>query len=449
MSRTPRPTKLRMEPLETRTLLAIDVVASVPAAMPLPGDTNGDDVVDLRDFQSVKDHFGEAGGRSEGDFNGDGKVDLEDFEILKSYFGTERVVGDVDLDGVLDEDDLIEFADTFGSTSADINTDLDGDRDVDLNDLAVLKQSMQQNFDFDGARQRAFEHAIFSAGQPFTPPPDGPDVPTQKLDQAIRALVKTNQTTEFYDAAIDEVFEALFTSNLVPLPTQDVPETQDFFEDHLPKIEEAIEALGLHVDRSARGTPESKELALEARNMLQLYSEAVQVIADQTGGCNAENLQGNGCGLLLELDEAGDVVDPVSDHLAQDDTPAGANIHLTGLGARFVRGPFPFFRRAAFDGGTEVTVVTDALADGEAAVVLKEIRGVVAVVRPIVIPIWVEPWYSRARIVGFRRVWVWEFVPAEFIKTISLVNQGGQVRSDIDSQVVLDRQLMNFWRFLR
>ncbi len=62
--------------------------SSSPVLLPLPGDANGDRVVDLTDFGILKDNFGAGTTRAEGDFNGDGHVDLTDFGLLKLKFGS-------------------------------------------------------------------------------------------------------------------------------------------------------------------------------------------------------------------------------------------------------------------------------------------------------------------------------------------------------------------------
>jgi hypothetical protein len=50
----------------------------------LPGDTNGDGVVDLVDLNNVRNHFGGTAG---GDTNGDGIVDLVDLNAVRNNFG--------------------------------------------------------------------------------------------------------------------------------------------------------------------------------------------------------------------------------------------------------------------------------------------------------------------------------------------------------------------------
>lgn len=57
------------------------------AFLTTPGDVNGDDKVDLADFNVLKTHFNGAGLLSQGDLDRDGVVDLEDFSLLKDHFG--------------------------------------------------------------------------------------------------------------------------------------------------------------------------------------------------------------------------------------------------------------------------------------------------------------------------------------------------------------------------
>ena len=64
------------------------------------------------------------------------------------------------------------------------------------------------------------------------------------------------------------------------------------------------------------------------------------------------------------------------------------------------------------------------------------------------IPIWAEPWTSRARIIGYRTIYVLEFVPTEWIKTIAFFNVGGRIDTQVTTTVVLERELLHFWRFL-
>jgi hypothetical protein len=63
-------------------------VSSLTVDVPLPGDANNDDRVNLSDFNIVAGNFGAVGrGVEHGDFNFDGVVNLADFNLLASNFG--------------------------------------------------------------------------------------------------------------------------------------------------------------------------------------------------------------------------------------------------------------------------------------------------------------------------------------------------------------------------
>ncbi|MEK7638343.1 MAG: sulfatase-like hydrolase/transferase [Patescibacteria group bacterium] len=51
------------------------------------GDSNGDDRVDILDFNIAVSHFGQTGANILGDVNGDGKVSILDFNDIVSHFG--------------------------------------------------------------------------------------------------------------------------------------------------------------------------------------------------------------------------------------------------------------------------------------------------------------------------------------------------------------------------
>lgn len=286
---------------------------------------------------------------------------------------------------------------------------------------------------------------VAAAGHTANTDGEHPNVMDVKLDQAITTLGRVRFDEQAHEQAIDEIMESLFTSNLVPLPTdtngdQQDPDEQDF-QEHMRRMDEAIDALSKHVNKPGLGNDNTKADAADARNFLQLTQEALRVIAGQTAFCNPENgepregiaeLTGPGCQFLEANDEGGRVVDDV----------------LQDIFSRQVRSPFPII----FEGDlspNEVVINTGPLADGECAAAIKEFQGIKAVVTARQLPIWVEPWFSRARIVGFKTVWTFEFVPAEFIKTISVCNNGGSLETTVDSFVVHDRELMNFWRFIR
>ncbi len=264
-----------------------------------------------------------------------------------------------------------------------------------------------------------------------------PNVMDVKLQDAIGILRRGRAGEQQHQQAIDQVMESLFLSNLVPLPTntngdQTDPDEQDFGE-FQGRMDEAIEALRKHVNSSFTGTDQTKADAAEARNFLQVVQEATQVIAGQTAFCdptNPGNLVGDGCQFLEADDEGGARVDDV----------------LADAFSRQVRSPFPIFTQGGFE-PNEVVIDIPALSDGQCAAAVKEFFGVKAVVTAREIPIWVEPWFARARIVGTKTVFALEFIPAEYIKTISVCNTSGAIQTNVDAVTVHDRGLSHFWKF--
>ncbi|MDP6633407.1 MAG: hypothetical protein QGG42_00735 [Phycisphaerae bacterium] len=57
------------------------------AGTAIPGDTNGNDAVDERDYDNLIAQFGGDPGDESADFNHDGVIDLKDFVILRKNFG--------------------------------------------------------------------------------------------------------------------------------------------------------------------------------------------------------------------------------------------------------------------------------------------------------------------------------------------------------------------------
>jgi hypothetical protein len=126
------------------------------------------------------------------------------------------------------------------------------------------------------------------------------------------------------------------------------------------------------------------------------------------------------------------------------------------LAARQIRSPFFLLPRLTTSPDEEV-ILPGVVGPDQCGVVVKEMQGLKAVATPRVIPIWVEPWFARRTLVGFRTIWVWEFVPAEFIKTISFCNvpkdpndpsAGRRIDVQVQTQLILERQLLHFWRYI-
>jgi len=99
-------------------------------------------------------------------------------------------------------------------------------------------------------------------------------------------------------------------------------------------------------------------------------------------------------------------------------------------------------------GPNENIIPLGPMAAGECSTVVKEIQGIKSIQRPVKIPIWQEPWTSRATIIGFTTVWVVDFVPAEFVKSLNYCNNAGTIDFDYRIDVIIERELTHFWKYL-
>ena len=90
------------------SLFAVGIVAS---SQLIPGDANGDGMVDVGDLGILAANYGTATGATwaQGDFNSDGAVDVGDLGILAANYGTGTSGADCDAD----------YAKAFGTTVAE------------------------------------------------------------------------------------------------------------------------------------------------------------------------------------------------------------------------------------------------------------------------------------------------------------------------------------------
>jgi len=278
-----------------------------------------------------------------------------------------------------------------------------------------------------------------------------PNVMRTKLIQA-ESLLRSN-IPQLIEKGIDEGLEALFTSNLAVLPTPNVPESEEMYFEHQQMLDQFINALTQRIDSNIRDDQsDAVARAIEVRNFLQMTKEAMDNIALETNDCDPQTLQSantservDSCTKLLQDDEGGTELDPVLE------PNQAKRSEIIGFGAREVRNPFfwwPHTQKVPH----ENSFVIPPLKEGECSAIVKEWNGLKVVIRPIRIPIWVEPWYARRKIVGFRIVWIWEWVPVEYLKTISICKAahcdgGSGLTQTINTVLVKERQLLHIWGF--
>ncbi len=115
---------------------------------------------------------------------------------------------------------------------------------------------------------------------------------------------------------------------------------------------------------------------------------------------------------------------------------------------REIRSPYtPLTFYPSGFGPEENIIPSEPIANGECITIVKEIHGQKSILRPVQIPIWQEPWTSRASIIGYTTVWVVDFVPAEFLKNLNYCNAGGIITFDYDINVIIERQLTHLWKY--
>ena len=116
---------------------------------------------------------------------------------------------------------------------------------------------------------------------------------------------------------------------------------------------------------------------------------------------------------------------------------------------REIRSPYAINTQYLTSFGPHENIISlGPIGAGECSTIVKEIQGVKAIQRAVKIPIWQEPWTSRANIIGFNTVWVVDFIPAEFVKSLNYCNNAGTIDFDYKIDVIIERELTHFWKFL-
>lgn len=137
----------------------------------LPGDINGDRVVDGADQSLLEAHLGTDWARADldgngnvsitdlmdllaamsdttaqvllGDVNGDGAVGAVDQQMMEALLSSDDVVADLNGDGLVTNNDMLSFLEGFGLIYADnLEGDVDGNCIVGPEDLALVQASL-------------------------------------------------------------------------------------------------------------------------------------------------------------------------------------------------------------------------------------------------------------------------------------------------------------------
>lgn len=214
------------------------------------------------------------------------------------------------------------------------------------------------------------------------------------------SLVNAKQSPEVQREAVRSLLDKFFLSQILILPTpgEAIEETQKLFNEALEKLLKTSQVLTRFL--RGEGDPEANAEALRTKNFIDVFIEAAHELGDDV------------------LQNKGNVEE-------------GA-----------IRGPFVYFPPHGHCHERSFALEIEC---GGCGAVVKEFRGLQLIRRKVIITRVIEPWFSRRRIIKVV-VWVLEWVPAQMIKTITVRCCGDHTKTHIDKQVVLDRELMNFWR---
>ncbi|RMH15477.1 MAG: hypothetical protein D6696_20670 [Acidobacteria bacterium] len=267
-----------------------------------------------------------------------------------------------------------------------------------------------------------------ASGQPpeeVRPRVEGPDVVLQppdfgrgedfdsmpKLLAQMRALVADAASPAALAKAAQRLWQVHHMSGLVVLPTPGVEETADMLRMHVRELQTSAEVLDAAA-RRADLPPEAFDAVLEVKTSLEAEIDSVQTLGKWTA-------------------------------TAPPGSKRARTLLKKQIRAPFIPLPFPISQ-------PHEVVTSDVIGVNECMVVVKEIQGMKVRLVLKVLPVWVEPWFARRKIVGFKRVWILEYVPAQFIKRVITCNDCcNRIRPQILTEIVEHPELLDFWRYFK
>ena len=257
------------------------------------------------------------------------------------------------------------------------------------------------------------------------PKPTGVQTAMAAKDFDLETMLKS-QSPELQRTAARAYGEKKFPSGIAAiLPTRGLDEADSLFKEATKGLKIDSQIFEKFVGRQDADA-EAQSIALYWKNLVDVLLEVVAEMADQTRKIPVDD-NGNPKTDIIDLD---------------DGQEPGNDPNITASAA--VRGPFLFL---PFARDCHENTFHHDIPCGGCAIVIKEFRGLQLrrVLRRITKVI--EPWFSRRRII-YRWVWVLEWVPVEVIKTITVKCCCDTHDPHISKRVVLDRELINFWRCL-
>ncbi len=200
----------------------------------------------------------------------------------------------------------------------------------------------------------------------------------------------------------------------------------------------------------------SRAKSLQLKNFIDAVTDVSRTVGQLTAECDVSDLQ-------IALKEKKAKAAPACESLLAPDGVTtlfrGSPEAMEAAPAQIagVAGFVPIFRREVAAGRLppmglpliprEDVKLTQPIALGQCAVVMKEVKGLKMDAFLGGLSPWVEPWNVRIPITRFPFPIVWKFVwtHAEFVKTITFCNRRGVIRTSVDQRVILEPALAFFW----
>jgi hypothetical protein len=332
-----------------------------------------------------------------------------------------------------------------------------------------LHQQPQEEFNFGEAAEHYYE-------QPSSVPssssisgkqllPDTVSSPRTKLLNAISILTSPSWEDSIYIGAISDGLDAVFYGNVVFLPSRSsqsqaaVDVIYRKFNNTIRMMDKLIEALSVHMtlkftSQSSRVNPNinvnvlpisSKAIALEVHESLLFTKEILQLLSYNTIRCNPN----------IDFSEQ---LDFCKTFLANTDSVNDIDTMLTDMNFRSIRSLFFLsspsnmnkFQRSNLEA---LTWNTGVLSRGQCSAYVANALGLKAVMRSATVSFWNFPLLNVPELIG-KKVWVFEWVPADILYTISLCHEYNEssgaenIVKDIDITVVHKREALFFWDWI-
>jgi len=317
----------------------------------------------------------------------------------------------------------------------------------------------------------------------------------QKLMASIHIINNQNEDPTVILAALSTGLDAIFGGNMIVLPSKASYMNQQDME-LFGQLGESVKGSAMDFERGPKGfnmtishidlllsalntflsatspsmkqesepmsaTAPARAIVLEAKDFLLFTKEILLNLARYTIKCNPNvdlSVQGDMCKIFLASDESETVMDDVLNKMKFMDNSM----------FRQIRSPFFFPRtwlmfdieRRVAEGGVAQNngggfglgkYQTGSLDNGQCSVILENLFGLRAVFRPATVTIWNMPWLSASSLIG-RKVFTFEWVPSQLLKTISLCHtlnpttMRSEIVQHVSTETVLHRGALLFWQ---